>query len=197
MTLFTQTITTDADDGRTVADNGGCTSFSSTGGNERLGALDSDDVDRNSFHLFDNVTIPQGATIDDAKGTFEADATNSGTGASTVIAAEDVDDAVAPTTATEFCDLVLTTATVAWTDIEDWTADSLFDTPEIKTIIQEIVNRGSWVSGNSLMIIFTGNATNERKMEMSSGDRGMKLTVNYTVSGANKRRYTFPLIGVG
>lgn len=47
-------------------------------------------------------------------------------------------------------DSYLTAAQVAWDNISAWVAGIRYDSPEIKTIIQEIVDQAGWVSGNNL-----------------------------------------------
>lgn len=98
------------------------------------------------------VTIPQGSTIVTA---YLHLTQYSGSEESTVhIYAEDSDDAVAPTDATEFNALTLTTAYGTWV-----TADLLYgigdeiDSADFAAVIQEIVDRGSWASGNAMMLV--------------------------------------------
>lgn len=68
------------------------------------------------------------------------------------IYANDVDDATAPTNETEFNALVLTTAAVDW-DPAEWTQLTWYDSPDITTVIQELVNRPGWTLGNHIQIV--------------------------------------------
>jgi len=75
----------------------------------------------------------------------------------TKLSAEDVDDA--PTFADDadaFDDRYAnhTTAMVNWDDIGSWTAESEYDSPDISSVIQEIVNRAGWASGNDLVLFW-------------------------------------------
>ena len=45
-----------------------------------------------------------------------------------------------------------TTANINWVETFDTTANT-FTSPDIKTVIQEIVDRGSWASGNAIQLI--------------------------------------------
>jgi len=47
-----------------------------------------------------------------------------------------------------------TTARVDWDDIPAWTAGNDYDSPEIKTVIQEIVDRPGWASGQDMVIFW-------------------------------------------
>jgi hypothetical protein len=55
-------------------------------------------------------------------------------------------------------------------------------TPDIASLIQEIVNLTEWLEGNSLVIIITGNETNRRAAESYNGDQAGAplLHVEYT-----------------
>ena len=106
---------------------------------------------------FIDVTIPQGATILTAYLTLTAQSDGSGTGCRTRISAEDVDSAVLfPATKEEFDARYAshTTAVVDWDDIPDWTLDTEYNSPEIKTVIQEIVDREGWESGNKIALFW-------------------------------------------
>lgn len=119
--------------------------------------------------IFSNVSVAQGATITSASIQFEADEVQ--TGAVTVtIQGEDIDDAPAFTSTTnDVTNRTLTTASVSWSP-NDWNtvgeAGSDQQTPDLAAIIQEIVNRPGWVSGNDIAIIITGAGGNRRTAEI-------------------------------
>ena len=54
-----------------------------------------------------------------------------------------------------------TTSAVAWNTIPAWNANGdagpAQETPDIRSIIQKIVNRPGWASGNALVVILTGS----------------------------------------
>lgn len=133
---------------------------------------------------FTNVTIPGGATIQSAKITVVARGSVPDGSQKTNIYAEDVDDAVAPTTKTEHDDDVRTTNFTAWDD-EDFVVDAETDSPDLAAVIQEIVDRGSWLSGNSLMILWDDDGSLDGDycvMYQYDDDttKAMKLHVEYT-----------------
>ena len=73
----------------------------------------------------------------------------------TVIAAQDVDDAVAPTSfaEAETAWTGRTSATVAWTMPEGGVHGTSMETADLSTIIQEIVDRPGWSFGNAILLI--------------------------------------------
>jgi hypothetical protein len=102
---------------------------------------------------FTNITIPQGASIISANLRFRCNASEDNTVVNTKVSAEDVDDA--PTFADSAAEFVNrynnhTAAMVNWDNIPAWVAGIDYDSPEIKTVIQEVVDRAGWASGNGM-----------------------------------------------
>lgn len=102
---------------------------------------------------FQDVYIPQGVTITSAKIVFQAAADRSGSDLSLTISADNVDNA--QTYAAVSGDLTSaarpqTAATVAWNNVSDWTLNNYHDTPDIKAVVQEVVNRSGWCRGNAM-----------------------------------------------
>ncbi len=119
---------------------------------------------------FTGVTIPRGAAIVDAYVQFQVDETPSGT-TSLTVAGEAADNAVTfGSSDRDISSRDRTTVSVPWTP-EAWSsvgdAGLAQRTPNLAGVIQEIVGRSSWVSGNALVIIITG--TGERVAEAFDG----------------------------
>lgn len=112
-----------------------------------------------TFLKFNNINIPQGSTITEAK--FTGTTTNDRMHAdylngvvSVDIYGNDEDDASAPTNWSQYQSLSKTSASVVWNfPAETWPDNEERVSPDIKTIIQEIVDRPGWESGNSIMIM--------------------------------------------
>ena len=106
---------------------------------------------------FTNITIPRGATILNAYVEFEVDETGSNP-TSVLIQAQASDNAPTFTTSTSnISSRARTTAQVAWNNIPAWTVlNAKWQTPNISFMIQEVVNRPAWASGNSMVIIING-----------------------------------------
>jgi len=106
---------------------------------------------------FTNVTIPKGSTIDTAHLILRGRSSKSVTVVNSRISAEDVDDAPTFTNDGDAFDTRWanrTTARVDWDAIPAWTQDEDYNSPEIKTIIKEIVDRANWASGNDIVIFW-------------------------------------------
>ena len=101
-----------------------------------------------------------------------------------VIYGIDEADAVAPTSAAEFNADPHTSASVQWDT--SWVASDWEQSPEIKTVIQEIVDLGGWVSGNALMLqvrddLGSGHGGNNVYITFQerSSSLGAKLYIEY------------------
>jgi hypothetical protein len=116
-----------------------------------------------TYIRFSNVTVPQGATITEALLTLIG-YDNWGTARTASVAikirAADEDDAAAPTSATDAKNRTRTTAAVDMSGITpDVENGTVWTTDDLKSVIQEVVDRGGWVSGNALLIFIDNNGT--------------------------------------
>lgn len=145
-------------------------------------------VSRHSFVRFPSVTIPQGSIISEAYIRFTAQDTDSSTVVNANIYFNNVDNAVAPTSIGEGDGLALTSA-VAWSAIAAWTNDTQYNTPELKTILQTVIDRGSWSSNNAIQIVIkdNGSSGSARRLpssfELLGGAEKAELHVTWALSG--------------
>ncbi len=158
-----------------------------------FGEISSNQGLQNIGLRFNNVVIPQGATISEATIQFKCDDDGSDPVEVTIFG-EAIDNAETFTaTNGDISARPLTTSSVVW-NIEPWLAagDRLDaqKTVDLSPIIQEIVNRPGWVSGNSISIIMkhtgvsvgaTSSSTGREAENYSSStpDDGAELTVVY------------------
>jgi hypothetical protein len=143
---------------------------------------DSAGVSRNLFVRFQNILIPKNATISNAYISLYAYNTASTANAKAIIYGNDVDDSSWPISSGEYNALVITTANVTWA-MPNTTAGEMYDTPDIASVIQEIVNRDLWGSGNALTILLKNNISdlNARRsfIDFSAAD-GKEAVLNVT-----------------
>ncbi|MCO5197202.1 MAG: hypothetical protein M9941_05555 [Anaerolineae bacterium] len=150
---------------------------------------------------FRNLDIPRYAAITNAYITFRAVSpdspnTNNNT-ANLLIEGHDADNpATFPATnnnpSFNISSRTRTTASVNWTP-GPWSAGTNYSTPDLKSIVQEIVNRSGWNANNSMVFIITG--TGSRSAASYNGDAanapllvveyetGINLTPNNTGQG--------------
>lgn len=112
-----------------------------------------------SFLRFTTIDIPQGSTIASAKIQMKYSGFQSNSVGETIkISAEDVDDATAPTNTSDVINATLTTANATWT-IPSMTLNTYYDSQDITSVIQEIVNRAGWTANNDINIILHDAST--------------------------------------
>ena len=130
--------------------------------------------------------IPAGATITNAYVEFECDVGDWTGDVPLQIKGHDIDNAPTfTTTAYNISSRTPTTAIIPWTITEQYTVDYKYPSPDISSIVQEIVDRSGWTSGNSMAIMFSATGTNRREMEAYDGETAAapRLVVEYTVGG--------------
>ncbi len=130
-----------------------------------------DGTDQTIGIRFPNVTVPQGAVITSAYLEFTVDETPTGT-TNLTIKGEAGDNAARFAGGNnDITNRTTTGASVAWNDIPVWdTAGAAKQSPSISAVIQEIVGRAGWSSGNALAVIITGSG--ERTVESYDGAGG-------------------------
>ncbi len=150
-------IAVSADDG--YSNSGGL--FSALGIDLRIGNLGGDNYD--TFARFPSVNVKQGATVVEAFIQPAGRIASGGAGTRSNIAMEDADDAVAPTSRAEHVADARTTAFTAW-DGFTFAEDTYAQSPSIVDVVQEVVDRGSWASGNAMMVLWDNDASDANKL---------------------------------
>ena len=132
---------------------------------------------------FLNVTIPQAAVINSATFQPYVDSTASDDPDGDLYA-NDVDNAATFTTASNnISSRALTTAKTNWT--ATGVGAGFVSAPAVTAVVQEIIDRGSWASGNALAILYdslTGSGFSVRAYDSLSSEAG-KLDIDYAGSG--------------
>ncbi|MGD8941494.1 MAG: VWA domain-containing protein, partial [Gammaproteobacteria bacterium] len=165
------------------------------------GTLHTDSPDFDLFYVsggnhagagirFQNVTIPQGAIITKAEIVFTVKERGKGD-LNMDIYGDAVDDSLqwSETTGQHVTDRTQTTAKVDWNNIENRNLNRTVTTPSLIPVVQEIVSRGGWTSGNDLAFMLFVDGTSDSKnyrrfYTFNSGGtaRGPKLRVSYQPS---------------
>ncbi len=101
---------------------------------------------------FENVTIPQGATIDSAFLSLRCYSTGSGEVCDAVIYFEGIDSASQFSTYTDYSGRALTSSHVHWDSLPAMSSGLWYRTPNVSATVAEVVNRTGWSSGNALAV---------------------------------------------
>ena len=137
--------------------------------NDAIDALFDDDIDAGwegapdaqniltAGMRFRDITIPSGSTIDSAYIIVNShEGKDAEEVAKITIYGEAADDAQTFTEDALITDRPSTTATLLWEVDVVWDLWGFYQTPDLKDILQEIIDRDGWSSGNSLALIFAG-----------------------------------------
>ena len=144
---------------------------------------------------FQGITIPQGATITHAYlRLISAGSYATGT-CDVTLKGEDVDNSSvfsAGSANSNISGRTVTTASVSW-GIPANSDRELVSSPDIASIIQEIVDRGGWSSGNALSIIVTGSDSDIRNYlsaDLFPYDLGWSIEIEYVASSVTDKPIT-------
>jgi len=144
-------------------------------------------VEWSSWCRFTGVDIEQGATIGCAFLEFVPSGSSpQSTNVNVRIVAEDVDSGTAPANASQADGKTRTSAGVNWSP-GTWTIGTNEFSTNIKTVIQEIVDRSGWNSGNAITILIDENgsdttSTREATDYTTTPGDATQLTVFWTLN---------------
>jgi protocatechuate 3,4-dioxygenase beta subunit len=133
---------------------------------------------------FTSINIPQGATITNAYLVFRAitpDAPNTNNDPTSLFIRGQNSDNTLTFNSTDFniSNRPLTTAQVGWTP-SSWSSGADYNSPNISSVVQEIVNRPGWTTGNSMVIIINGTGSRSALSYESGTSTAPKLVITYT-----------------
>lgn len=108
---------------------------------------------------FLGITIPAGAIITNAYIRFKSYGGKTVDGVKLLISAQQSNAADAFSTSGNFTGRTLTTAAVAWEFDTDWGSNTKHDTPDISSVIQELVDDYSGLSSANIVIFVKNNGS--------------------------------------
>lgn len=133
---------------------------------------------------FIGIAIPQGANIASAALAVTEWSTWPTTTVGLSIRAEDSDNPAMPTSGADARARARTTATVHWAIEAGWLDGASYESPDFKDVIQEIVDRPGWVSGNAILLFLENEAPSFFSREISAKNYAPytppRLTVVYS-----------------
>lgn len=144
---------------------------------------------------FNNITIPKGALITRAYIQFTCDATNKNADPCNVsIRVQSADNAVTfnPSSNFDISSRPMSVDSVSWS-VPAWTtvgaAGAAEATPDISKLVQLIVDRSGWTSGNSIVFTMKGTGVREAESYDGSVPDAAKLVIDYIIP----QTATFPV----
>jgi hypothetical protein len=153
MTDVNVSIAANSDDGHCTTSGGG---FSATGTYAILGDLYG--TPYRGFFRFDPVAIPSGATITAAILRMVSTGNLSGTVCNLNVYLEDADDPSQHASGADVIGRSLTSA-VAWDAVAAGTTGGTFDTPDLSSILQDVIDRPGWATGQAIVVHIVDNGS--------------------------------------
>jgi len=72
---------------------------------------------------------------------------------------------------------------VSWSGLEAWVANEVYDTPDLSDILQQVINRDNWQSGNAVILIIEDINSNDQRsfisVRVGDNDKGLMLFAQY------------------
>lgn len=136
---------------------------------------------------FRNITISRPAIINSATITYIADNTNSNpTSVDAVIRAQDTDNA-SQMSDTNLPSLLTYTSAGVNFDPAAWSDGTEYTSPDVTDIVQEVLDRPGWQSGNALNVVWIPRDTNPINTYLEMGDvtNGAPATLNINYTATN------------
>ena len=125
--------------------------WNTTSGAQRFGSFSATAFGYTGVMRFTSVDIPKGDIIESSDMTLRVQFLTDGTTCDGDFDALADDDASMPADYDAYVAFARTNR-VAWNNVGTWNANDTITTPEIKIVVQDIVNRGGWASGNALVM---------------------------------------------
>lgn len=147
--------------------NGNILSLGSENGNKQLVGM-----------RFQGVNIPAGASIISASIDFTAEDSH-GEETNLTVVGHAADDSPSIGTNNYYLrDLPKTTASVDWSP-ESWHIGNLYTSPDLKSVVQEIVDRDGWCGGQALSFVVSGDGERRAYSYNNSPSRSPLLRIEY------------------
>ncbi|RMF30988.1 MAG: hypothetical protein D6765_02425, partial [Bacteroidetes bacterium] len=134
---------------------------------------------------FQNLNIPQGATITEAYLEFKAKSSESGDCDLTFWAEKTDDAATFANSDFNLSNRPRTDTAVLWEGVPNFLNNQLYQTPNLSPIIQEIIDRPGWSPGNDLVILVEGTDKREVDSYNENHNTAPLLVVKYTTYPAH------------
>jgi MSHA biogenesis protein MshQ len=137
---------------------------------------------------FDNLAIPQGATIISAYIEVTAERTSNNRTNNIDINGHAIDDAPifsgAGNNDRNISSRPLTTASTRWT-VQRFVLNNTYQSPDISSLVQEVIDRPGWAQGNAMVFVMDAQNGNEKRVYAHDtfASRAPRLVIEYDDAG--------------
>ena len=137
-------------------------------GNHYVAILGQTNTSYKGWVYFAGGSIPPGSVITSAHVELEAQNNQSNTTCNVTCYFVNNGNASPPTSEAEADGLSLTSV-VNWSSIGAWTDSSKYDTPDLASLLQAVVNQSNYTSGNNILFIFKDNGSSTNAVRYGYG----------------------------
>ncbi len=131
---------------------------------------------------FPDLQIPQGATITDARLIFTSVNEEDSTAQITVHAQDNIDTPIYSEKKFDISKRTRTYNSVSWNGIEKWEEGGVYESPDISSLVQLVVNKPGWCGGNALGLTVKGSGDRFVHTFDGGSSKGPAIKVSYKLS---------------
>jgi len=133
---------------------------------------------------FADVNLPRNAKITSAYLGFTAASSVAGTASFIIKGEASGNSTTLGTSSNNITSRSTTTASVPWNSsstpaLSDWTAGTIYPSPDVTSIVQELANRSDWCGGNALTLLLSGSGQRIPAAYDSGSSTAPTLVINY------------------
>ncbi len=130
---------------------------------------------------FTGVGVPSGATITNAYIDFTAASSNADAATYTISGESIGDSPEFQAVTSNIGSRTRTSSQITWSNVEAWDGGSVYSSPDLTAIVQEVVGHADWCGGNAMSFIVEGSNTGRRVAESYDNAPGSapRLVVEY------------------
>ncbi len=132
---------------------------------------------------YDNLALPQGATVINAYLQFTADSDESNAANFTIYAEDDHNSAAFQGADYDISSRLKTSNSVSWSP-NDWTLESVEQSPSLTTLLQQLVNKNGWQSGNPVTFLIEGTGTRSAYSRDTDANKAPKLIIEFSYNSS-------------
>ena len=135
---------------------------------------------------FNGIQLPKNANISSAYIEFTS-YDNQSNSADYTIYAEDADNPSTYSSGRKAASLSTLSSTVSWNAVPSWSSGGIYRTPDLKSLVQSLVNRSGWSNGNAMNFIIklAGSSSGTRDAYSFDGKQALapRLVIVASTSG--------------
>lgn len=160
--------------------SGAAGNISLTGNDLAMGVEDGND--KIVGLKFNRLTIPQGATITSARLELTSNKDSSANADFQIVGELTPNPSDFSSTASDLSGRTSVTDSVDWSITDEWKKDDNYQSPQLKSVIQEIVNQANWCGGNSISLLISGTGSRSAVSFDNSPSNAPTLKFTYDAS---------------